>query len=287
MEGMRLDLTIKGPQKNKTKITKEAFILKCLFFLQYILLIKIFFCDNIFDINFIQGVYLMYISNSKDIKKYFSNLRITNKINRKLNSLFSNIIFDNESELLSLSNNFSKNHNISKQEAIIKIFIDCILKSNENSTTIPIEIIEKIIEKGMILENFDNKYLNSIEIEDMVGQNVDINKHTNKTYKTFKYLYSNWESTAYIDNNSEKINDFLIPNFVINKKLLEIPCFVGNKYNTAITPNKILMCEQYIGKCYGKVVVFGCDMGYVPFMLSNNTKVNKILIIEDDVEMKL
>lgn len=225
MEGMRLDLTIKGPQKNKTKITKEAFILKCLFFLQYILLIKIFFCDNIFDINFIQGVYLMYISNSKDIKKYFSNLRITNKINRKLNSLFSNIIFDNESELLSLSNNFSKNHNISKQDAIIKIFIDCILKSNEtivlidevcaNNPTCHCTLsLNKIINKNN--QNTKHKHLiiYAISVIDSYANNNIVyslkEEDIKQAIKDFFYLLfeSRWErigdKSKFIDNFCKK-----------------------------------------------------------------------------------
>lgn len=164
----------------------------------------------------------------------------------------------------------------------IKDKINKILNYNQS---IYINITSKV-EEGLL-------YLT--DIKDWTNINIEkVNINNNPYLKDIKFAttkLNNIEITNQIIqknqlfiNNTYNINNLLeTPNFGYFIEDISFPIIYKNNIPwMSIVPSEINTMQYHIDKMYGDVLVLGCGLGYIAYMLSLKDNVSKITIIEKD-----
>lgn len=146
-----------------------------------------------------------------------------------------------------------------------------------------------------ITSKIENGLLYLQDIEDCKNINIEkVNINNNLYLKDIKFAttkLNNIEITNQIIhknqlfiNNTYNINNLLeTPNFGYFTKDISFPVIYKNNIPwMSIVPSEINTMQHHIDKMYGDVLVLGCGLGYIAYMLSLKDNVSKITIIEKD-----
>lgn len=143
---------------------------------------------------------------------------------------------------------------------------------------------EKEIAKSYIKNNFNlcdiNIFLNNPFLKNIKLNEININNYSirNLTYKKGELFFIND-----INLNKNYKEFFIISYF--NKDYTFPALIYNNNIWMSITPHEISTMEEAIKQFEGNILIFGLGLGYIAYMASIKNKVNKIIIVEKDINI--
>lgn len=160
----------------------------------------------------------------------------------------------------------------------IKEYIEKTLTENEKVYT---EITSFVEDDSLFLDDIKNKvyikefdiennpYLKNINLSNIKSENISLEMCT---YKANQLFISN---TYTVKNLKET------PNFGYFKKDTQFPViYQDNMPWMSIVPSEINTMQKDIEEMSGNILILGCGLGYIAYMLSLKENVDKITIVE-------
>lgn len=213
----------------------------------------------------------MKIEKTRRIMEKLYNIHYINNFNKELymKALIAlqtqDIIFNNNFLQESLKKGISLEHTITYGFKVFDLDDFMIKKYILNNIYI---IDNNDLNSNPYIKKFNEFYKN--DINKIVLDNISLS-------------YSSFEKNQLILLNTPEIQSdyFFKPSIGFFKESFKFPILRENdNVWMSITPSEINTMQQAINKVQGNVLVFGCGLGYFPYMISLKNNVNKITIIE-------
>lgn len=129
-------------------------------------------------------------------------------------------------------------------------------------------------------EFYKNPYLQNIEIDEWQVGNIYITP----TYFLDEYKTYNYKTRKRDPKTLTNINSFCyFPNYIFYPTL---GTFMPYSVWMSVVPSETGTFEDFINEASGKVLLMGCGLGYVAYMLSIKDNVDEVTIVELNPEVK-
>ena len=212
---------------------------------------------------------------NEDLKKLLDLLKV-NDISMNISSMYLYYLL-NEYNSISPSKveKISKKKNISLEKAFYYAFLEAIEVEEDED----FKEANKVCNISNIKQLNPNKYLNNPYYQNIKVPETKIGKWNFQydsylPYEGFMYKDITVDSNNYAEQSQ-------LGFFSTSFKYLTVA--QNNNIWMCITPHEIETMEESIKEASGNVAVFGLGLGYYPYMISRKENVNKIVIIERDI----
>lgn len=118
---------------------------------------------------------------------------------------------------------------------------------------------------------FNNKYLQNIKFKNIKDNTIEVKNvkfYKNQLFFTDEYIVNGIDEIANIGYFDEDVSFPVL--------------YENNEPWMSIVPSEINTMNADINKMYGNVLILGCGLGYITYMLSQKEEIKKITIIEQN-----
>lgn len=188
------------------------------------------------------------------------------------------IIFDNYKEnkeaALDTLEIFQKtNYIMSYDEALLLNMIAAIVNEEIDLADFPENVMVEMLSHGKVFHRGNieyNPYFKNIKLEEKKYGNLNLCKTFFHKYELFSYGILN-------------VNGILIPQIGTFDYRFSYPCLIkDNAASSVLSPYEMFAMQDFIDKASGKVLIFGVELGYSAYMVSEKESVKNITIVEPD-----
>lgn len=123
-------------------------------------------------------------------------------------------------------------------------------------------------------EIMENPYLKNIEIPEVVENNISLSK---------KRIIRSNTVTPYKLKKRDLETLELMPSYFVCDRILKFPAIIENDNNLcwmSVEPSEIESFRPLVDRAEGSILLGGCGLGYIAYMLSEKENVNDIEIVE-------
>ena len=218
--------------------------------------------------NYLKICYNIYNETMENYNKY--NQRLLNILSIYLND-FSNLIKKEEVEEI-------KKIGLDEEMAVKILFASYLgldINDNEEDKELYHEYFDEMLKKDDENNYINNPYYHNISLTSSKFENWEIKKDKYEAYKMFV--------------RDDMIKDFkgkIIPQIgYFNKDFYFDAIYQDDRLWMSISPNEINSMKKDIEDAFGNVVTLGLGMGYFAYMVSLKENVEKVIVVEKDINV--